>query len=136
MPEDRLDEYNDNPQGANDSGSARANENLEAQREIPAAHIEVEASKPKTAKEREEEKLRRIAEAEEEQRRQKEEEKHQQVVVNYFIRKEIVHAPQQTKKGQKNNQICKNAEHACRGRVQITAVQTICYTGKQQAAYV
>ncbi len=76
MPEDRIDEYNDDPHGADNSGSARANENLEAQRDIPAAHIEVEVSRPKTAKEREEEKLRRIAEAEEEQRRQKEEEKH------------------------------------------------------------
>lgn len=51
----------------------RVQENAEADRDNVPPHIEVEESKPKTAKEREAEKLRRIAELEEEKLRQKEE---------------------------------------------------------------
>jgi len=60
-----------------DDASLRANENTEADREIPSPQIEVEERRPKTAKEREEEKLRLKAELEEEMRRRKEEEAYQ-----------------------------------------------------------
>ncbi|MCR5594253.1 MAG: hypothetical protein K6G12_00240 [Lachnospiraceae bacterium] len=69
----RSEEYSYGSEDAN----ARRGERAEADRQIVPPHIEVEAAHPKTVREREEEKLRRLAELEEEQRRKKEEEERQ-----------------------------------------------------------
>ena len=71
-------------------GYDRAGENAEAQRDIPTPHMEVEVDRPLTAKEREEEKLRRIAELEEEQRRKDEEEKRQKELRQRRIKRKLI----------------------------------------------
>ena len=68
----------------------RREENAEANREIPAPHMEVDVSRPKTAKEREEEKLRRIAELEEEAHRQKEEEERQKELKRRRLKRKLI----------------------------------------------
>ncbi|MBO4900737.1 MAG: hypothetical protein J5509_10665 [Lachnospiraceae bacterium] len=78
MADDTRDDRIQGESGGRADDRDRAGENAEANRDNSQTHIEVDVSRPKTAKEREEEKLLRIAELEEEKRRQKEEEKRRQ----------------------------------------------------------
>ena len=78
MPDDRIDDRIQGEPGGRMDERDRVGENAEANRDNTPPHMEVDVSRPKTAKEREEEKLRRIAELEEEKRRQIEEDKRKQ----------------------------------------------------------
>ena len=73
-----------------DAERSRREENAEANRDFSAPHMEVDVSRPKTAKEREEEKLRRIAELEEEARRQKEEEERQKELKRRRLKRKLI----------------------------------------------
>ena len=70
----------------------RVQENAEADRDNVPPHIEVEESKPKTAKEREAEKLRRIAELEEEKLRQKEEDERKKELYRRRKKRRLINA--------------------------------------------
>lgn len=73
MPDDLRDDGYPDGSGGRSEERDRVGENAQADRDNAHPHMEVDVSRPLTAKEREAEKLRRMAELEEEKRRQKEE---------------------------------------------------------------